>query len=115
MCVLRDKDDDQHECGSHETMPKWWKAYNKSKHNLPEGYEEGNIENTYLALAGLYLLHVMMRQNLHDKEDFLKKDSWVRYKKTVISGGKGYSYERIIAGPSSDLFVPGLSLIQGEY
>ena len=114
-CALRDEDDDLHEYGPHERMPKWWKAYNDSKHDLPEGYRAGNIENTYLALAGLYLLHVMMRQNLHDKEDFLKKDSWVRYKKMVISGGKGYSYERIIAGPSSDLFVPGLSLMQGEF
>ena len=43
-------------------MPKWWNAYNESKHDLPKGYEAGSMENAYLALAGLYVLHVMARQ-----------------------------------------------------
>ena len=38
-CVFRDEEADQHENKMHDGMPKWWDAYNKSKHRLPEGYE----------------------------------------------------------------------------
>ena len=114
-CTLRGEDDDPHKYGPHERMPKWWKAYNDSKHDLPEGYEAGSIENTYLALAGLYLLHAMMQQYPRNKEDFLKRDFWGQYKPLVISGGKGYSYERTVAESLSEIFRPGISFGQGEY
>ena len=96
-------------------MPKWWKAYNDSKHNLPDGYKTGSIENTYLALAGLYLLHAMMQQYPRNKDDFLKQDFWMSYKPLVISGGKGYSYECTIAESLSEIFRLGISFGQGEY
>ena len=114
-CAFRDEDDDPHKCGPHERMPKWWKAYNNSKRDLPERYEAGNIKNTYLALTGLYLLHAMMQQCPHNKDDFLKRDSWRSYKPLAISGGKGYSYERTIAESLSEIFRPDISFGQGEY
>ena len=42
-CAFRSEDDDPHACGPHKPMPRWWKAYNKSKHRLPEEYKAGNI------------------------------------------------------------------------
>lgn len=48
---------------SHRTLhpfttnrPDWWKAYNDSKHNLPEGLYEVNLGRTLDALGGVFLL-----------------------------------------------------------
>ena len=38
-------------------LPSWWTAYNKTKHELPKGYKNGNLMNVYMGLAGLYILH----------------------------------------------------------
>lgn len=57
----------------------------------------------------------MMQQCPHNKDDFLKRDSWRSYKPLVISGGKRYSYERTIAESLSEIFRPGISFGQGEY
>lgn len=39
--------------------PTWWQAYNKVKHNRTESdnYKKGNLENVFMALAGLYVLN----------------------------------------------------------
>ena len=39
--------------------PSWWKAYNKVKHERlkNENYKQGNLENVFMALAGLYVLN----------------------------------------------------------
>lgn len=39
--------------------PPWWKAYNKVKHERlkDENYKRGNLENVFMALAGLYVLN----------------------------------------------------------
>lgn len=75
-CAFRGEYDDPHAYGPHKPMPRWWNAYNESKHDLPEGYRAGNIENTYLALAGLYLLLVLMRQLPMDAGNFVKLRFW---------------------------------------
>ncbi len=36
--------------------PDWWKAYNYSKHNLPEGLYEVNLGRTLDALGGVFIL-----------------------------------------------------------
>ena len=114
-CAFRDKDADPHENGPHDKMPKWWKAYNESKHDLPEGYKAGNIENTYLALAGLYVLHVMLRQYPHNKNDFLKRDNWRTRSLTVLDEPRKHFYEHIIAEPSSEIFIPRIAFLQDDY
>lgn len=42
-----------------DESPSWWKVYNKVKHNRinEDNYKKGNLKNTFLALAGLYLLN----------------------------------------------------------
>ena len=42
-----------------DELPAWWKKYNETKHKLPSGYKEGNLQNTCTALAGLYSLHAL--------------------------------------------------------
>lgn len=39
--------------------PSWWKAYNKAKHGRTDSdnYKKGNLENVFMALAGLYCLN----------------------------------------------------------
>ena len=39
--------------------PSWWKAYNKVKHERTsdDNYKKGNLENVFMALAGLYALN----------------------------------------------------------
>ena len=49
-----------------DQLPKWWQNYNKSKHELPAGYKEGNLQNTCTALAGLYSLHALCYHLIYD-------------------------------------------------
>lgn len=39
--------------------PSWWKAYNKVKHErtTADNYKKGNLENVFMALAGLFMLN----------------------------------------------------------
>lgn len=37
--------------------PDWWRGYNDTKHELPEGILQGNIKNTIHALSALCALH----------------------------------------------------------
>ena len=115
-CAFRDECDDPHEDGPHDKMPKWWKAYNDSKHKLPEGYRAGSIKNAYLALAGLYILQVMMRQhpNPHTKSDFLKRDAWKPRNSVGIGRDGEYLHERAITEPSSEIFISSMLLIQSD-
>ena len=110
-CTLRESDD-AHTHKNDAKMPKWWSAYNDSKHKLPEGYSQGNLENTCLALAGLHILHTMMQVRPTSKEDFLKKDSWnIQMPVTMNEPHKHFhSHERY---PSSEIFIP-LSIFHAE-
>ena len=85
--------DDEHPCGQNDKTPKWWDAYNTSKHDLPEGYKMGTIENTYLALASLYALQSMMCFINQNKDGFLKHDYWFSLP-LVTDTGKPNSYAR---------------------
>lgn len=44
---------------SEDNSPSWWKAYNSIKHDRTnnENEKKGNLENVFLALAGLYILN----------------------------------------------------------
>ena len=95
---------DEHACSKEREKPKWWEAYNESKHNLPEGYREGTIENTYLALTGLYGLHHMMRFQTENKDDFLKHDSWFKLETLVIGDGRPHSYTLRATKLSTSMF-----------
>lgn len=61
-----------------DKTPFWWKKYNDTKHNLPEGFKSGNIGNTLWALAGLYALHCIAYTIHHSPEphSVLKKEGW---------------------------------------
>jgi hypothetical protein len=87
--------------------PKWWDEYNKSKHNLPDGYKTGNIENVPVALAGLYVLHVMAYYLQFAKENFLNIDCWLMIDSISINSNNreavhGVAYH----GPRSSIFLP---------
>lgn len=57
--------------------PTWWKNYNQSKHNLPIGIKQGNIDNTIKALAALYSLHYIGFLTQHaSTEDLFKRKHW---------------------------------------
>lgn len=44
------------ELGCNRYAPFWWRAYNKTKHELPEGAKCATIENTINALGALLIL-----------------------------------------------------------
>ncbi|MDE1769236.1 MAG: hypothetical protein KGI28_01605 [Thaumarchaeota archaeon] len=58
--------------------PNWWKNYNDTKHNLPDGFLQGNIGNTVEALAALYLLQRIAFFVQYDSEPrtILRQDKW---------------------------------------
>jgi len=59
-----------------EKTPEWWKAYNDTKHNLPEGYRQGNLENTIVALSGVFSLHCMAIYVNTAGKDILQNSNW---------------------------------------
>ena len=59
-----------------DTTPKWWTAYNKTKHDLPQGYKKGNLGNTITALAGAYSLHCMFAYTMDYGRNILKNEWW---------------------------------------
>lgn len=87
--------------------PKWWDEYNASKHNLPEGYKAGNVGNVPIALAGLYILHVMAYYLQYAENNFLNKDHWITIDSISINTNNrevdsGVAYH----GPKSEIFLP---------
>lgn len=63
--------------------PFWWKKYNDSKHNLPQGFRSGTIQNTKFAMAALYALHcIVFYWNQHYGDRVLEKTNW-RHKSSV--------------------------------
>ena len=59
-------------------LPVWWIKHNKTKHDLPKGYKEGNLQNTCFSLAGLYTFHVMADylKYYSQTKNFLNPTSW---------------------------------------
>ena len=96
----------QHSGTSETTMPTWWSQYNRTKHDLPKGYVAGSIENTYLALAGLYVLHFMTSQLERGRESFLTQDCWVSFMPIEIDRYDPEAEIRKGVRPKSDVFVP---------
>ena len=112
-CVFLDEDADPHENATHNRMPKWWNAYNESKHGLPEGYKAGSIRNTYLALAGLYVLHIMTREYPREAYAFTKKDRWETSRRIAYGSTKNPYPKPIIAKPSSEIFISKIMFLNG--
>ena len=56
--------------------PFWWRAYNETKHDLPQGYKKGNLENTIFALTGVYALHCMASYAKLIGKDILENLNW---------------------------------------
>ena len=110
-CAVRNKDADQHVNVPHDEMPKWWDAYNESKHRLPDGYEAGSMENTYLALAGLYVLHIMAREYSGEEYTFTKKERWSTSIRIAYPSTKIPYPKPIIVKPSSEIFVPKIMFL----
>ena len=105
-CTLRSEHDHIHTDNREAQTPKWWKAYNKSKHDLPTGYRAGNIENTYLALAGLFILHFMMYSRNNNKDGLLRRDSWSSSPPLVLDGYRQHFNEPRLVELGSDIFIP---------
>ena len=105
-CAFRDAYDDPHANSPYANMPKWWQAYNDSKHKLPDGYRAGSIENTYLALAGLYVLLVMRYHQPANRKNFLKRDFWKSRTPLVLDGYRKRLINNMVVEPPSDIFIP---------
>ena len=108
------RETDEHLCDTKKKNPKWWGAYNESKHEQPEGYRVGTIENTYLALASLYVLQHMARSRKINPDGFLKQGFWSMANAYVFGVDKPRFHERHIANPSSNMFIALAWLMAGE-
>ena len=89
--------------------PFWWKAYNDTKHSLPEGYKEGNLRNTIFALTGVYALNCIAAYSYHTKKKILDNDEWKEESSislnTLISIPEASWDERDLR-PKSQIFYP---------
>ena len=93
------------------TLPVWWTKHNVTKHVLPEGYKEGNLQNTCFSLAGLYAFHVMANYLKHNppRPNFLDPTSWysIHPHRIGIHGDK--IAEHMGCVPKSKFFIPTVS------
>ena len=64
---------------NNENVPFWWAKYNDTKHDLPQGYVEGNLINTLNAMSASYALNCMMHyaDRTPRPDNFLNKKSWI--------------------------------------
>ena len=104
-CGSNNKSEHKHHNVDNSKMPQWWRAYNKSKHNLPKEYKVGSIENAYLALAGLYVLHFMAHMLVVKRKDFLKQDFWHQHEPLKFDSYHRH-YQKEWVEPKSDIFYP---------
>ena len=83
--------------------PFWWTDYNKSKHELPEGFRQGNLGNATYALGASYAVHCMAYFAQNASEQFLDSSRWDNLPVSYNSDGEliRYSYPPL---PKSDLF-----------
>ena len=62
---------------SDQRSPFWWRAYNQTKHKLPQGYKEGNLKNTIHALTGVYALQCIAVYSIHAGTKILDNGEWM--------------------------------------
>lgn len=98
--------DGKHDCGQDRAKPKWWDAYNESKHELPQGYRAGNVGNTYLALASLYVLHHMMKFRSGNMDEFLKQNRWHPTRDYMTHKDAPDSFTHSLPKMPSGMFIP---------
>lgn len=84
---------------STEDTPSWWKAYNKVKHERTDNdnYKKGNLENVFMALAGLYSLNRHFCKKIstssvfnepNPKSQLFTMESW----RSITSLGNGFAW-----------------------
>ena len=64
---------------NNEEVPFWWTKYNDTKHDLPQGYVEGNLINTFHAMSASYALNCMMyyANRTPRPDNFFNNTSWM--------------------------------------
>jgi len=83
--------------------PRWWRGYNDTKHNLPEGLQEGNLGNVTGAISGLYALHCFVYYAQFSSSDILEKSKW--YDIDPLFTNEGEPIKTTLDNlPKSDLF-----------
>jgi len=91
------------------STPFWWKAYNDTKHGLPEGYKQGNLKNTINSLAAVYALHCIGAYVQNFGDDVMKISQW--HQRSSISMNTlrpvtEFEWHIDKVRPKSDIFYP---------
>lgn len=92
--------------------PFWWIHYNKSKHELPEGFMQGNLINTIYALGASYVLHCMAYYAQNASKHFLDIKRWDNLPVQFTGDGElvKYPYPPL---PKSDVFHYSSRYVEG--
>ena len=83
--------------------PFWWRRYNSTKHNLPEGLKEGNILNTVNSLGAIYALHSMAYYAQHATDNFFESSHWME-QDVMLTGDGQLVRNSLDPIPKSELF-----------
>ena len=65
--------------------PDWWTAYNKTKHDLPKGYEKGSLRNTISAMTGIFALHNIAVYAQNFGKEILNNKQWNEEDATALN------------------------------
>ena len=72
--------------------PIWYKAYNSLKHNRNDNIKEANLENIINALAGLFILNLLLR-----KDEIESHNEWIEFaRKRIYSYSNFFSPEKFL-------------------
>ncbi|NOS61777.1 MAG: hypothetical protein HOO66_01865 [Nitrosarchaeum sp.] len=91
-----------------ERAPFWWTGYNETKHDLPDGFKQGNLKNTLYALCAVYSIHCMAyyAQHIEKPDIFLDKKNWVNLSVSYTGDGE-LIMDSLTPLPKSKLFYCG--------
>lgn len=85
--------------------PKWWRGYNETKHDLPDGLRAGNLGNVTNALGALYALHCFAYYAyLTSSSNILKKSFWYEKDFLFLDSDMRMSREELDHRPKSEIF-----------
>ncbi|UTZ33184.1 hypothetical protein HB762_17880 [Vibrio campbellii] len=79
-----------------DTRPKWWKSYNKVKHDRQENYHEASLENVLRALSALMLCIFYLNKLLNPEATNKEVTSKLQPNSQLLRLKEEYYYSTVV-------------------
>jgi DNA modification methylase len=76
--------------------PKWWTAYNKTKHNRDLEYYRANLKNALNSVAGLYIMVLYLYKNSAENGRLFPHPQLFRVEEKYVGGGEIHLLDSLV-------------------